>query len=519
VKRVAELSDLINPNAPEVPQGSDPNIQPLCIGVKTGIFFVGEQAQTEKESQKMTLEKDALAAALRSNYIIALEASMQRRTSPAYAVAHQIVILPELLTVTCVDASLDEGMQDGFQLRDLTRLHRGSHYVPALSVPYLGNRDVVPVTDASQQQKLLLPGEIGYTPPPPVNFDTRSDYFDGLIGPAAGDWANFWSQEFASRIGQAKAILHLVYGLQPLTPNAQNFLLEFPIVPGDKMVSTSRVVTRDVLDMKLHSEWVATVLTTRMPIDVTSTSIAGLAGRFRGFGPGDEAIVYLLQYEATAPSILDSTVKTPMVVDSETFADILQPPPKTTVPSQVPLPRTVKYYGGTQLNFFPYTSLHRGSEVASPSKTSSSGPARIPKRWQRILFTNAEWGLAHAKDYAATVNKLLGLEIPWKTFETKVTLGEVQPSLKENGGARFVNAKTGLEVNVATDPYQDVEFDFNRTAAIIPGLGDTADGWKRAGELHDLFCLWERRVSRIIHDAIYASPAGRQALRRFHGLT
>ncbi|KAJ7241354.1 hypothetical protein B0H12DRAFT_45681 [Mycena haematopus] len=241
--------------------GTDANIVPLCAGIKTGVVWVGKANQNTSTSEKGALEKDALAAALRSDYVFALEAHLLDKVSPATAVGHQIIVLPELLTVTCTDATIDGGSGDGFQLRDLSRLNGAAYYFPPLSIPYVGRSE--PFVQAH-----------------PVNFDIRSDYFAGLAGDLtkAPFWADFWAGEFASRIGQAKAVLHLVYGLQPLTPNAQNFLLEFP----DKtMEATGRVVVRDILDMKLHSDWVATVLSDRPYTDVSPVSLATLAGHFK----------------------------------------------------------------------------------------------------------------------------------------------------------------------------------------------------------------------------------------------
>ncbi|KAF8188832.1 hypothetical protein K438DRAFT_2145851 [Mycena galopus ATCC 62051] len=482
VKRVADINTLPNTAWP-VRFGTDANVVPLCAGIKTGVVWVGKVNQNTSTSEKGTLEKDALAAALRSDYVLALEAHLLDKVSPATAVGHQIIVLPELLTVTCTDATIDGGAGDGFQLRDLSRLDRAAHYFPPLSIPYVGRS--APFVQAQ-----------------PVNFDVRSDYFAGLAGNPAETcfWANFWASEFASRIGQAKAVLHLVYGLQPLTPNAQNFLLEF----SDKtMQDAGRVVVRDILDMKLHSDWVATVLSDRPYTDVSPVSLATLAGHFKGPIP----VVQLLHYEATTPSIVTPGGRS-MIVDSETHAAKADAAGRT------------QYFAGTQLNFFPYTALHRGSSVASPGSQASAGPPRAAG-WQLVLYTNAVWGLAHAIDYAALINSVLGLTAPiaHAGFRNTVPLGAVEPYLLGRLKGVAFCAPGGRNVVVGVDKDATaVAFDFDVNAASIRDLKDTDEDFKRAGELHMLFCQWERAVSAVIHSAIYGTPDGRKRLREFHGL-
>lgn len=479
------LSAPILATIPYAPYGNDPNIMPLCAGVKTGVVWVGSINQNTSTSEKGTLEKDALAAALRSDYVLAHEAAMKTKSSPAFAVAHQVIILPELLTVTCTDATLDGGANDGFQLRDLSRLHRGARYFPPLSIPYVGNQAGV----ADQK--------------PPVNFDVRSTYFAGLAGDAtnATAWSKYWGSEFASRLGQAKAVLHLVYGLQPLTPNAQNFLLEYP---DDNLYSVTRVVLRDILDMKLHSDWVATVYSDRPATNVSSVSIATLAGHF----VGDAAVTRLLQYEATAPSIVAPGSNTTMIVDSETFAPKVDSFGKT------------QYFEGTQLNFFPYTALHRGSAVASPPAQASAGPPR-GAGWQVVLYTNAVWGLAHAQDYAATLNNFLGFDKPIEhlKFNKDIKLGVIPQFILDRlkGTKATFIGEGGRVVNVTDNDYHDVKFDFDANAQTIRNLLDTDADYQRAGDLHLLLCQWERAASKIIHDKLYATAEGRKRLRQFHG--
>lgn len=480
----------------KVSELTDSSGEPLCFGVKTGVVWVGAINQNSKDSgEKGTLEKESLAAALRSNYIIAIEQFLDaQRAQGARALVNSraIVVLPEVLTVTCIDPSLDDKTGDGFQLRDLSRLSRDMMYFPPLSIPYVGRS-----TDAAH----------------PVNFNDRSEYFAGLadtpghvVAPYSWDWASYWSDNFASRVGQAKAILHLVYGLQPLTPNAQNFLLE---MSPDSM-SANRVVCRDILDMKLHSDWVATIFGARAnPLDTTPVSLAKID--FKGFQP----VVALLEYEKRAPSIFDPAHS--MIADSETFADVVGPPP---------------YYKDTQLNWFPYTSLHRGSAVAlGGSKVSSAGPAR-PPGWQMMLYVNAQWGLTHAMNYALAVNSLLDPSntedkplykpIDYRTFTNGIPLAFTHKNLQDRvqrvtflaSAPAGAAAKTfGVDPDANTAP-----FAFDANAMEFAALPDDEEGYKRAGQLFDLFSQWERSVSAIIHKTIYGTEEGRKMLRQFHGL-
>ena len=165
-----------------------------------GVSKVGSDTQAGKEvdktiiptGSKAALERESIAAALCSEYLVAPKTIGRMLPQNVRKMMDTVVVLPEVLTVTCTRRDIDDGSGDGFQ------------------------------------------------PWSAIEKD----------GPKAG-WGNFWSDAFASGIGRAKAVLHLVYGLQPLTPNSQNVLLEFE---SDTLEPTPRVVARDVLDMKFHSD-------------------------------------------------------------------------------------------------------------------------------------------------------------------------------------------------------------------------------------------------------------------------
>ena len=236
---------------------------------------------------KGTLEKESIAAALRSEYLHLLQKIVQRSNGPAAQFIDEISVLPEVLTVTCTNEFIDLGACDGFQLRDISGLLPSNKYFPPISIPFVDVPKVptttppsVSTTTASHAPTTTAPKGPTTTPPsvsttaastPTNNFVDFAKYaapWSAITdqGPKAL-WVKFWDVNFARRIGRAKAILHMVYGLQCLTPNSQNFLLEF----DKSMVNENgRTVLRDVLDMKLHSDWVQTVMGAAVPSLVES---------------------------------------------------------------------------------------------------------------------------------------------------------------------------------------------------------------------------------------------------------
>jgi hypothetical protein len=201
-----------------------------------------------------------------------------------------------IFTVLCTNKDIDKGVYDGFQLRDLRHLDPKKRYFPPFSIPYVG-----PTANTNA----------------PVDFVNRVTGWSSLGSKVHPDgdapWISFWSRNFARAIGEAKAALHLCYGLQGLTPNSQNFLLEF----DQTMAPTGKVVVRDVLDMKLHSDWVYTVLGPSLE----RKSLVRFFDRFM-----DSRLYQILKYEIDSVSRItpgDNTRR--MVQDSETFADVMKP--------------------------------------------------------------------------------------------------------------------------------------------------------------------------------------------------
>jgi hypothetical protein len=206
--------------------------------------------------------------------------------------------------VTCTNAAIDGGANDGFQLRDLRQLNVNNNYFPYLSIPYVGRKDVNT----------------------PIEFTTKVPGWSALLPNTNADldnhWIHYWSREYAANVGRAKAILHLCYGLQCLTPNCQNFLLEYT----NKMESTGKVVLRDVLDMKLHTDWVRTLLGGE-----ANSSLKTFLGV--NVEHMDHRLYELLKFEARTPSPkLTRGKKNPertLIQDTETFENLMDPTGKT----------------------------------------------------------------------------------------------------------------------------------------------------------------------------------------------
>jgi hypothetical protein len=206
--------------------------------------------------------------------------------------------------VTCANDSIDGGANDGFQLRDLSQMNIKNKYFPPISIPYTG-------TATSENN--------------PVDFVNRALGWSALLS-TAGDldhaWIQHWSHNFAAKMGRTKAILHLCYGLQCLTPNSQNFLIEYSRDAENTMKPTGRIFLRDVVDMKLHTDWVRTLL--RCANDNSSLNTFFDVGT----KPMDSKLYDILQFEATNVSPKPNRIPEPkrmLIQDNETFENLLDP--------------------------------------------------------------------------------------------------------------------------------------------------------------------------------------------------
>jgi hypothetical protein len=174
-------------------------------------------------------------------------------------------------------------------------------YFPPISIPYTGT---------------------GVNEKNPVDFVNRVPGWSALLSTAGNldnGWIQNWSLNFAAKMGRTKAILHLCYGLQCLTPNSQNFLIEYLL--KDTMEPTGRIFLRDVIDMKLHTDWVRTLLR-------CATDNSSLATFFDvNVKPMDSKLYDILRFEATtfSPKPTKSAEKRMLIQDTETFENLMDP--------------------------------------------------------------------------------------------------------------------------------------------------------------------------------------------------
>jgi hypothetical protein len=112
---------------------------------------------------------------------------------------------PVLIKLLDVFAMIDKASGDGILIRDVSIISDGNYYLPALSIPYVGRAIA----------------EINGQP-----------------------FAEFWAENYAAKLGRAKARMLLRYGTQMVTPNAQNFLIRM-----DRNLSPlPQIVARDLPD-------------------------------------------------------------------------------------------------------------------------------------------------------------------------------------------------------------------------------------------------------------------------------
>jgi hypothetical protein len=112
---------------------------------------------------------------------------------------------PELIVLTESIGVRVPGSETGFLVRDLTRLCDGHVYLPAFSIPFVGR---------------------------------------AIAALAGREFAAFWGAAYAEPVGRAKARLLARYGLQYVTPNPQNILIQL----DRRLRPTGAIVFRDLAD-------------------------------------------------------------------------------------------------------------------------------------------------------------------------------------------------------------------------------------------------------------------------------
>lgn len=130
---------------------------------------------------------------------------------------------PNLLVVKEVFGVLVPRSETAYLVRDLRAFQDGHHYLPALSIPWVGRQ----------------------------------------IARARGErFEEFWGRHYAEAVGRAKARFFVRYGLQYETPNPQNVLVQLDA----RLRPTGAIVLRDLgdancaTDARSCAEWPWTVL-------------------------------------------------------------------------------------------------------------------------------------------------------------------------------------------------------------------------------------------------------------------
>ncbi len=338
-------------------------------GVKTGVQYVGNIDQQPVHKDK--LEENSIIACLRSDLIVELDKAAKRNDPRS---DKDLLIQTELLSMTEV-ARNPAVFGDGVQVRDLSVLDPAKIYLPPISIPFLG-----------------------------TDLKTMKRRFEGVTDQS---WREFFGECYAKRLGRAKAILLLRYGLQMGSPNAQNCLIEFnPPMGQTAPTPTNRIVLRDVGDMYLHRE----VLWARLGGE-------GLPPR------GAENKMRL------------NTLKSEIV---KYECDVLSKDPEKKEEWRGFVPYETgslweQSYGpsGTRFLWHRFSTLSKGSSVNAPSKIGTD-PDAYSAGWRLVLATMCEWGLEHNKAYVKFLEDHLKLnfQIDWSTAPPKTRYTNLQATDK-----------------------------------------------------------------------------------------
>lgn len=399
------------------------------VSIKSGVTHIGANDQLGKKAK---LEEDSIVAAMRSDYIVEVDKRLGKDTFSD----PDLLILSEVLTIVepSRSPSAFRYAGDGFQVRDLRGLKSEMIYFPPISIPFVD-------TELKALKKR----------------------YETLTGPdttAAKAWIEFWTSRFAQNIGRAKALLLLRYGLQSLTPNAQNFLIE--LKPDLK--PTGRVVLRDVGDFLLHREVTWALWGDGSPppqgdkLAVQAQMLKGLTLdvlKYEWRPDGDQGLRGLFGLKLGENEYPVETGSNPDDAHSVSGG----------------------YPKHTQFHWHFYTSLGRGSSLARIGTGSMDPEARSPG-WQKVLWANAIWGLAHNNAYIECVRNCLGID-PGVDFKK-----DPPPSPE-----RYLSLpdSTGATDNA---PYQSAD-----------------EFWREDNR-------WERRTAQRVH-GVLCSEAGQKALREY----
>lgn len=155
--------------------------------------------KTERQTSKAFLKDDLTNSRVRAEWV--------QQQNAKLGLDPNLTILEELIVV------IDKATENGFIVRDLRPLQDGNYYLPAFSIPFQG-RDIA----------------------------ARSSV----------DFHQFWRKNYAEKLGEMKARMLVRYGVQMVTPNPQNMLIQL----DKNMKPTGKMIFRDVTDSNFV-EWYA----------------------------------------------------------------------------------------------------------------------------------------------------------------------------------------------------------------------------------------------------------------------
>lgn len=327
-----------------------------CYSVKTGVCWIGTNPQKGASAgNKDILDDNTIDACLRSDYIGAIDKAVGGggKTDPDLLILKEVLSISEDLT----GKGTTHKLGDGVQVRDLSALDKSKIYFPPLSIPFVGK-----------------------------DFKLHHERYAGLKRDPVMQF--FWRKAYAERVGVAKALLLLRYGLQLGSPNAQNFLIE---MNGD-FTSTGRIVMRDIGDAQLHREVAWALFGPRNEPPPTGLSEAWpqlAAGFTKARNP-------ILNFECTSLLDLKGYIMETGVFD-----------PSGAYGKQT----------GVLFRFHSFSTLTKGASVATATGSTDSDVRA--EGWQLVLEMMADWGRAHNLAFVDTIETCLGLTvtgIDWHTL-------------------------------------------------------------------------------------------------------
>ncbi len=148
-------------------------------------------ANGELQPSKSDQRNDVVLSLRRSEHVREVEREIGKSAS--------LEVLTEILSV----AAHHNG--NGFSVRDLRPLQDGNYYLPAFSLAFFGN---------------------------------------AIAKYHGQEFTQFWKSAYAEKVGEAKALLLLRFGLQMKTPNAQNWLIQL----DRNLRPTGKIFVRDIAD-------------------------------------------------------------------------------------------------------------------------------------------------------------------------------------------------------------------------------------------------------------------------------